>query len=239
MSLYKSYAADGTDRGANISVVDTQTANTVSGIGAAARGVVFNGTTQYARVTLPNSAPFTSLSGFQFIWRSRAAGTVAGDLLATDFTRLIRAVGADPQSLNFIEWRENGAIYMPPTDFSDSICKLQYDPANSRWTFETWKPDGTGYVSRTLAITNTTNFNFGSTVLSLGSNQYGTSLTSAKFDYFRWIQRVESLGVMPTQAAPTGVTYLLQYEFEDNGNDSSGRGLHLTLTGSPVYENTP
>jgi hypothetical protein len=237
-SDYKGDASDGTDPGVDWSALQRQIANTVTGDWSGGTfAVVANGTTQYGRVTLPNAAPFTSLGGFQIVWRAR--GTGAGDLFDTDFMRMIGAAGASPQRFDFYEWRENGSIFMPPTDFTDAICKLQYDPANSRWTFETWKPDGTGYVSRTLTITNTANFNFGGTVLTIAGNQYGNSLAQVKLDYWRWIQRVEPLGMMPTASAPTGVTYLTQYEFEGNGNDSSGRGLHLTLQGNPSFENTP
>ena len=46
-------------------------ATTIPNQGVGSRAIVFNGTNQYARVTLPNSAPWTSLGAFKIMGRLR------------------------------------------------------------------------------------------------------------------------------------------------------------------------
>jgi Right handed beta helix region len=203
---------------------------------ASQQAIVFNGINQYGVVTLPNVAPFNSLGGFQVIWRVRNVGSNNGRMFSSGFGGII----ANGSTYTGFDWRDGINIYMPPTNYADSICKLQFDPANSRWTFETWKADGTGYVSRTAAITNTSDYNLGGTDVAVGANSYGTSLfIQEKLDYWGWIQRVEPLGTFSGTSLPIGVTYLLKYEFNGNGSDSSGRGLNLNLFNNPTFENTP
>lgn len=46
-------------------------ATTVPNQGFTSRAIVFNGSNQYARVTLPNSSPWTSLGAFKIMGRVR------------------------------------------------------------------------------------------------------------------------------------------------------------------------
>lgn len=216
---------------------------------SAGQGIVFNGS-QYGQVTLPNTADFNNLNGFQMIWRVRDAAHPTPTGLPGFVFSLpdigVLAYNPDQYTAVFdtiLPTRSgdthNGGVRITPTTFADSICKLQFDPANSRWTLETWNANGTGYVSQTMAIQNTANLDLRNQTLGIAASYYQNRPFKGKLDYWRWIKRVEPLGVFPTQAAPTGVNYLLDYEFEGNGNDSSGKNAHLTLTGSPTYMTTP
>lgn len=203
------------------------------------QAIVFNGINQYGIVNLPNSSPFNSLGGFQVIWRVRNAGTNAGRIFSSGFGGLVAYNGS--MYIFFDGRNEQTNLYMTPTNYTDSICKLQFDPANSRWTFETWKADGTGYVASTVPTTNSSNFNLGGSSIALGASVYNSLHLQEKIDYWGWIERVEPLGAdkFPGTSLPIGVNYLLKYEFDGNGTDSSGRGLHLNLVNSPTFETTP
>ena len=211
------------------------------------RAIVFNGTNQYARVTLPNSSPWTSLGAFKIMGRLRGMSSISGYLaslgipdVSAPFT-LFQNGGGDPERIDLYDNRDSIQDYHVPNTFTDIIFKLQYDPANSRWTLETWKADGTGYVVTTETITTTTNWNLGGHYLTLGANAYGVGPSDAHVDWWCWQTGADALGSgsFPGAEVPTG-TFLVKYTFDnDDGADSSGNGLNLTLTNSPTFENTP
>src|SRR6185369_1152590 len=100
---------------------------------------------------------------------------------------------------------------------------------------------GTGYVVTTETITTTTNWNLGGYYLTLGANSYGVGWSDPHVDWWCWQQGADALGSgnFPGAEVPTG-TFLVRYTFDnDNGADSSGNGLNLTLTNSPTFEDTP
>ena len=222
-------------------------ATTIPNRGFTSRAIVFNGTSQYARVTLPNSAPWTSLGAFKIMGRLRGMSSLSGYLLSLGIPDvsnrfyLFQGGGGDPKRIDLTDARDSIQDFHAPNTFTDVVFKLQYDPANSRWTLESWKADGTGYVVTTETITTTTNWNLGGHYLTLGANSYGVSPSDAHVDWWCWQQGADALGSgnFPGAEAPTG-TFLVKYTFDsDNGADSSGNGLNLTLTGSPSFENTP
>jgi len=222
-------------------------AATIPNRGFTSRAIVFNGTSQYARVTLPNSAPWTSLGAFKIMGRLRGMSSLSGYLLSLGIPDvsnrfyLFQGGGGDPKRIDLTDARDSIQDFHAPNTFTDVVFKLQYDPANSRWTLESWKADGTGYVVTTETITTTSNWNLGGHYLTLGANSYGVGLSDPHVDWWCWQQGADALGSgnFPGAEAPTG-TFLVKYTFDsDNGADSSGNGLNLTLTGSPSFENTP
>jgi len=222
-------------------------ATTIPNRGVGSRAIVFNGTNQYARVTLPNSAPWTSLGSFKIMGRLRGMSSISGYIaslgipeVSFPFT-LFQNGGGDPERIDLYDNRDAVQDYHAPNTFTDIVFKLQYDPANSRWTLESWKADGTGYVVTTETITTTTNWNLGGHYLTLGANAYGVGFSDAHVDWWCWQQGADALGSgnFPGAEVPTG-TFLVKYTFDnDDGADSSGNGLNLTLTNSPTFEDTP
>ena len=222
-------------------------ATTIPNRGVGSRAIVFNGTNQYARVTLPNSAPWTSLGSFKIMGRVRDMSSISGYIaslgipeVSFPFT-LFQNGGGDPERIDLYDNRDAVQDYHAPNTFTDIVFKLQYDPANSRWTLESWKADGTGYVVTTETITTTTNWNLGGHYLTLGANAYGVGFSDAHVDWWCWQQGADALGSgnFPGAEVPTG-TFLVKYTFDnDDGADSSGNGLNLTLTNSPTFEDTP
>jgi hypothetical protein len=222
-------------------------ATTIPNRGTGSRAIVFNGTNQYARVTLPNSAPWTSLGAFKIMGRLRGMSSISGYIASLGIPEvsfpfnLFQGGSGDPKRIDLYDNRDAIQDYHAPNTFTDVVFKLQYDPANSRWTLESWKADGTGYVVTTETITTTTNWNLGGHYLTIGANAYGVGPSDAHVDWWCWQQGADSLssGNFPGAEVPTG-TFLVKYTFDnDDGADSSGNGLNLTLTNSPTFENTP
>lgn len=222
-------------------------ATTITNRSFTSRAIVFNGSNQYARVTLPNSAPWTSLGAFKIMGRLRGMSSISGYIASLGIPDvsapfyLYQGGGGDPKRIDLTDSRAGIQDYHAPNTFTDVVFKLQYDPANSRWTLESWKADGTGYVVTTETIATTTNWNLGGHYLTLGANSYGVGLSDPHVDWWCWQTGADGLGSgnFPGAEVPTG-TFLVKYTFDnDDGADSSGNGLNLSLTGSPTFENTP
>lgn len=208
---------------------------------ATARAIIFNGTSQGGMVTLPNSSPFTSVGGFQLLFRVRSSDGSGGPLVKIAGVVEITDIGSGIYLLG--DQRDSVSSYHNTgvSAGADRVFRVQYDPSNSRWTVESWSPDGTNYVGPTVrSITTTTNFNMGGQTLSIGTNSWGMAFAGAHFDWVRLIARVEApANSCPMSSPPTGVTWLGDYEFDDNGNDSQGSAGNLSLIGSPTYETSP
>jgi hypothetical protein len=217
---------------------DAPVANYTSAV--TSKAIIFNGTSQGGMVTLPNTSPFTSVGGFQILFRVRSSDGSGGPLMKIGGVFELADIGSG--IYNFGDVRDGVSSYHTtgvPAG-SDRVFRLQYDPSNSRWTIESWSPDGTNYVSSTRSITTTTNFNMGGQALTIGTNSWGMAFAGAHFDWVRFIARVQTpANSCPTPAPPTGVTWLADYEFDSNGDDSQGAAGNLTLIGSPTYETSP
>lgn len=223
------------------------TAKTAVGAGAAPRAIVFNGSTQYARVTLPNSAPWNSLGAFQVIQRYRSTTSASGDIWmffqpTGELEWIFLKAGATRH--DFEENRDNLDIFHTPNSVTNVVSKIQYDPVGTRWAYESWTVSGgtcSNYVSNTTTLTTTTNWNMGNWTFTIGANGFGTLNTDPHVDWVAIKEGVDAMGSGNCPGAePPAATYLGLWKFDsDNGNDTSGNGLHLTLTGSPTFENTP
>jgi len=117
-------------------------ATTIPNRGVGSRAIVFNGTNQYARVTLPNSAPWTSLGSFKIMGRLRDMSSISGYIASLGIPEvsfpfnLFQNGTGDPQRIDLYDNRDSVQDYHAPNTFTDIVFKLQYDPANSRWTLE-------------------------------------------------------------------------------------------------------
>jgi hypothetical protein len=121
------------------------------------------------------------------------------------------------------------------------LFRAQFDPANGRATLETWNLDGTGYRVATNGLSSTTAMNMGGTRLTVAASFYTLFHTQGKFDWLRMLDGAVGLSSNgpPGNAVPVGAFELWRYEFEGNGLDSSGTGMHLTLDNAPAFEPTP
>jgi hypothetical protein len=208
----------------------------------ARRAAIFNGTNQRATATLPSSAPWNSMTSFQVVFRVRNVDTsVSGRLFSTadgsGGNGLIILAGGG--RFDFHDYRDGSVIYHTPADVNDAVVKLQFDQANSRWSMESWKADGTNHVGpNTVALTTTGNYNM-SGAFSIAATIFNAMYLSARYDWFYIKPGADAANVFPG-AEPAAGSYLSLWKFDDNaGTDSSGNGLNLTLANGPSFENTP
>jgi endonuclease/exonuclease/phosphatase family metal-dependent hydrolase len=203
------------------------------------RGIIFNGTTQHAKVLLPNTSPWNAMGAHKVVFRARAL-TQQGILYQIGTTlgsqRLICGLSSTPARVDWDDFTGN-QMFMPPTEYTDFIGKVQFDPVNGRWTFETWRTDGSGRVERLVNVSYTT-VNYGGQDLWFAINESLVNRGAFKLDWWYMQSGSDALNVFPG-AEPTVGTTLLRYDFENNGNDISGNGLNLTLSGTPTFEDTP
>jgi len=126
----------------------------------------------------------------------------------------------------------SGSVYS-----REFLLRVHRDLLANAVTMESWNVDGTGYISSSVGITATG---------SLGglptSEQIGDSNSTYALAYLRWYKGVLSSGAKPPWGSScniTGLSCLGDWEFEGNGNDSSGYGLNVTFTSSASYVTTP
>jgi hypothetical protein len=231
-SPYKGAASDGTDPGINQDMIEQRTAHAQDGQWAQPlRGIVLNGSGQYGLVSaLPSSAPYNSVGAFSIKTRLRAVATYGYVFALTtpDGMNRISALSIPGSGrIDLHDDRESPGltVYHTPADLNDCVVEFSFDPANARWVVTSHRADGTGVITSTAAVTNTANWNFSGYRLSIGANYYGVINPAVKMDWFRW---------------SAGGAQLADYEFDANdGRDTSGNGQHLSLYGSPAFEDSP
>ncbi|MCA1631916.1 MAG: hypothetical protein LC774_16620 [Acidobacteria bacterium] len=123
---------------------------------------------------------------------------------------------------------------------SDFLFRAQFDPVNSRTSLEVWNLDGTARRASADGLGDRTALNMGGAQLTLAAGYYNTFFSQCKMDWIRMLDAATPLNsAPPADSPPTGTGQLWRYEFENNGADSSGNNLTLTLDNSPLFETTP
>jgi hypothetical protein len=160
-----------------------------------ARAIIFNGSNQNAKVTLPNAAPFNDLGAFKFVFKARSFNpNISGRFfIIQDKVSTYVESSASPKRIDFTEHINGAGMFHPPTSYSDVIGKIQFDPSNSRWTYETWKADGTGRVERTVTISSTANLNLGGKQLVFASNEFNVVFGAYTLDWWYMQYGVDEL----------------------------------------------
>jgi hypothetical protein len=206
--------------------------------------VVFDGSSQRGRSVMPSLTSFTSRGAFRVEGRVRGLRRNHAGLQM--LFELFKPSTEQEQGKLFL----NGAnqlvfilkdsapiIADAPADF---IFRAQYDPAQNRSTLEIWNLNGTGYRVSTATLSNTSNFNMAGTQLTVAASFYNSSFAACRMDWMRMLDGAATLNTGPPGSlVPAGAVELWRYEFENNGLDSSGNAINLTLDGAPLFENTP
>ncbi len=199
-----------------------------------AQGIIFNGTSQYASGT--TSSALTSQGAFRIEMRLRGLNrTPSATAYIVNIDNVLNLYMGTNGTLQFQFVPNSTYAWVTPTS-NDMLVRIQFDPANSRTTLETWNLDGTGRLVATQPATATT-VNMASRAVGYGAANFGALFAAVRVDYLRIINGAVSLNsTPPTDTAPaSGIHY---YEFEGVGTDSVGTS-HLTLNGSPTFESTP
>jgi hypothetical protein len=178
--------------------------------------------------TIPNSAPFTNLSSFRIEFRVHGPWSIATTQLIYGSNSF--SVRTQYGGITLISWRDGSDICtVSPAVGTDVTIRLQR-LSSLQLTAE--------------AFDNQTGAKLGSTLCSIPMpgipNDGGSDVTVGSFDgdiaYVRAFQSTVALGTPPGNASCAGD--LLDFEFEGNGNDCSGRALNLTMAGA-TYTATP
>jgi hypothetical protein len=177
---------------------------------------------------IPNTAPFTNLSSFRIEFRVHGPWTVSTTQLIYGSNSF--AVETLYGGFTLISWRDGSSICtVSPPPGTDVTIRLQR-LSSVQLTAE--------------AFDNQTGANLGSNVCSIaspgtpndGGSNFGVGTFNGDIAYVRAFQATVALGTPPANVTCAGD--LLDFEFEGNGNDCSGRGLNMTMEGAS-YTATP
>jgi len=202
------------------------------------QSLVVGGTGTPPSVTLPNTAPWTTIgvNTQPMRWEMRFHGMVS------NLPQFGISYGASSmyQDTNNNEYSGTAAfmadsdlravIYGCCAGISDLLVRIQRDVVNSRYTFEVWNTQTGAYLS---AVSSTITSWSGSSWAGYTLN----AVTGEDTAWFRWYSSAVTMGTPINQAA-TGD--LADWEFEGNLNDSSGHGLTMVAGSASVgYVATP
>ncbi|MDP9112100.1 MAG: hypothetical protein M3O20_00300 [Acidobacteriota bacterium] len=177
--------------------------------------------------TLPNSAPFTNLSSFRIEVRVHGPWTLSTLQVIYGSVFAVRTIYG---GFTMTSWGDNSTICtVSPPAGADVTLRFQR-LSNAQMTAEAFD-NQTGAIlgSNRCAIP-----------LPGTPNDGGADFVVGNFDgdisYIRTFQTTVAVGTPPGNASCVGD--LLDFEFEGNGNDCSGRGLNMTMA-SASYIPTP
>jgi hypothetical protein len=113
----------------------------------------------------------------------------------------------------------------------DFVFRYHRDLSARQLIGEVWNVDGTGHASKALGMVSSTS------IALPGTFQIGSSGVVADLAYLRWYS-----GTVPVGApAPSGSSGgdLADWEFENNGKDSSSHHLDISFVSQPTYRDSP
>jgi hypothetical protein len=217
-------------------------------IANAAQSITLNGSSQYAVRTISNSTPFTSVTPWRVEMRVTDIASGAIYRLADNDHFYIQLNTSTGQLIVFSWDSEITDTTVTVNGFSshltDITIRVQKDSANNRYTVEAWDSDSATRFASGAGAATTSARNFGGDNFYIGAQsieQNGSAgkYTNGRIAFFRWYSTVVSYesAIKPTLYANTAD--LLQYEFEGDGNDSSGNSQTLTQVGTPTFNTTP
>lgn len=178
--------------------------------------------------TMPNSAPFTDLSSFRVEFRVHGPWTVSTiQFIYGSNSFSVRTLYG---GFTLTSWRDGSATCtVSPPQGTDVTIRLQR-LSSAQLTAE--------------AFDNQTGANLGSNRCAIpspgnpadGGSSFGVGSFNGDISYVRMFQATVAMGTPPGNTSCAGD--LLDFEFEGNGNDCSGRNLNLTMAGAS-YTATP
>ena len=194
-------------------------------------------------IDLSNDA-FVNVSGLKPITSKSQSFRIEGhihDYYKVDYDQLIRSYGLginitmSPTRFACTSYADEvagliayGNLSVTLDGRTDLLFRCQRDIPNMRWTLEVWNVDGTGYLWKSLPITNQPDY--GSTGASFGK-------FPGKLGFFRLWTTVLPLNSRPPTTAETAD--YVDWKFEGNGNDSGGSNNGTVTVGSQPFVTTP
>jgi hypothetical protein len=178
--------------------------------------------------TMPNTAPFTNLSSFRIEFRVHGPWTVS--TIQWIYGSSSFSVRTLYGGFTLTSWKDgSAACTVSPASGTDVTIRLQR-LSNAQMTAEAFdNQTGASVGSNRCGISTAGTPNDGGANFTVGS-------FNGNISFLRLFQATVATGTPPGNATCAGD--LLDFEFEGNGNDCSGRGLPLTMT-SAGYTATP
>ena len=177
---------------------------------------------------IPNSAPFTNLTSFRIEFRVHGPWSAATmQLIYGSNSFSVRTLYG---GFTLTSWQDGSSVCtVSPAAGADVTIRLQR-LSSVQLTAE--------------AFDNQTGANLGSNLCSIptsgtpndGGSNFAAGAFGGDISYIRAFQATVALGTPPGNTSCAGD--LLDFEFEGNGNDCSGRGLNMTMAGA-AYTTTP
>lgn len=155
-------------------------------------------------------------------------------------TGAIGSVGAfylavtGPNQIRITNWHGNGeSITLTfPANAKDIFVRVQRSVATHKWSVQSWSADGAqrlAFFIGSEAVTDSVNLSTSDGIL--------VGRTTSQWAWLRVFNTTLPLDAPPPSNISSNA--ILNYEFEGNGEDSSGNKQHLTLSGNPTFINTP
>jgi hypothetical protein len=124
------------------------------------------------------------------------------------------------------------------TGRTDVRVRVQADYAAGSFSLEIWNGDGSGYAVKTMTFASATGAGPMNTLYLAGVPW--ASPMPISYSFFRWYSSTVPLNSRPPGEVPVTVGNVLDYEFENSLNDSSGRRLNLsTSSGTAAFAAAP
>ena len=137
-----------------------------------------------------------------------------------------------PTQIRVTNWFDKGeSLFVNlPAGSTDILVRVQRSFASRRWSVQTWSADGGQRFSSSI----------GEELASRTINLAADIVVVTGNVQWAWLRVFKTTIPMdspaPSQAATPSI---LAYEFEGNGNDSSGNLQNLSSAGTPTYVSTP
>lgn len=196
---------------------------------------------RYAYATLPAESPYTGMGDWRMEFRMHNwTLPVSGSTYPAMNDGALDMRLSSSGYLTIYNWVDS--IYdgvSPSISLSgrtDILVRIQRRTSAMKFTLEIWDADGTDYAVSDKTITSLGTFNLNG-AFGFPAVGWVTSATTS-LAYFRIYSTLVDLNSAP----PSGVSGgdLAAWEFEGNGNDSSGNGLTVAYyNGDAVYDTTP
>lgn len=183
--------------------------------------------------TRPSTSKYTANAQMRVEFRiSNCTSGSLASIFAGDIAFAIRT--SDCHSMNFLDDNSVSSTVQFPSGATDVLVKAQRINGGESLCIEAWDAQNTNHYAVTCEYPESSPVpqDYSSANLWIGEEYQNT--LNANLAYLRWFSTTTALGIPPD---PNATGDMGEWEFEGNGNDSSGNGLNVTL-GSSSYTPT-
>lgn len=214
------------------------------GGGSSGRSIIFDGVNDYLSTTDSGTAVPAAQSGWRMMARIRGlTSPAATSYIFRDNNAGVLVMRQDPsgtygsiQAYVGAGTDSTGFVAVPSPDI---ILLVRSNPAATEVSLEMWDLTGANHAGAQVLTATGAATNFQSDNFFMGATTGPSGFFSGKIDKFLFITGAGTYNAAAPDVLATAGD-IMEWKFDsDNGNDTSGNGVNLTLNGSPVFEDTP